>query len=383
MLYLDNAATTARKPLSVYASLIKNTLFSSGNAGRGEYKKSMAAVRAIVNAQDNIARLFNISEPQNIIFTQNATYALNTAILGTVRNGGHIIVTAMDHNSVLRPAYLLGNYTIIPADNLGRIKAEDVERAIRDDTELIVCTHASNVCGTLQPVNEIGQIAEKYDIPFLVDAAQTAGCATVDVQWMKADMIAFSGHKGLMGPLGTGGLYIKNPEKLNPLVTGGTGSNSENLIQPDFMPDKFHSGTVNAPAIAALGKGVEYVLKRGAENIADYENSLASRFRKNLINMDGVTVYGDGQGMATVAFNIDGLDSGEVSAIIGKKAALRAGYHCAPLAHRALGTQKTGAVRVSFGIYNKKRDVDRVTDMIYSVCKEVILRGSLESLETE
>ena len=379
MLYLDNAATTARKPLSVYASFIKNMLFCSGNAGRGEYKKSMAAVCAILDAQDNIARLFNIPEPQNIIFTQNATYALNTAILGTVKNGGHIIVTAMDHNSVLRPAYLLGNYTVVPADNLGRVKAEDVEAAIRDDTELIVCTHASNVCGTMQPVNEIGKIAKKYGIPFLVDVAQTAGCATVDAQAMNADMIAFAGHKGLMGPLGTGGLYIKNPEKVYPLVTGGTGSNSESLIQPDFMPDKFHSGTVNAPAVAALGKGVEYILRRGVEDIAGYEDRLARRFRENLANMDGTVVYGDGSGTATVAFNIEGLDSGEVSALIGNKAAVRAGYHCAPLAHRALGTQKTGAVRVSFGIYNKKRDVDRITDMIYRVCREVRGCGSLET----
>ena len=379
MLYLDNAATTARKPFSVYVSLIKNTLFSSGNAGRGEYKKSMAAVRAVVDAQDNIARLFNIPEPQNIIFTQNATYALNTAILGTVKNGGHIIITAMDHNSVLRPAYLLGNYTIISADKLGRVKAEDVEAAICDDTELIVCTHASNVCGTMEPVNKIGCIAKKYGVPFLVDAAQTAGCATVDAQMMNADMIAFAGHKGLMGPLGTGGLYIKNPDKLYPIVTGGTGSNSESLIQPDFMPDKFHSGTVNAPAIAALGKGVEYILKRGVEDIANYENCLAKRFRENLINMDGVTVYGDGSGTATVAFNLNGLDSGEVSACIGDRAAIRAGYHCAPLAHKSLGTLETGAVRVSFGIYNKKRDVDKITDMVYSVCRSGRGRTSLET----
>ena len=370
MLYLDNAATTARKPISVYVSLIKNTIFHSGNAGRGEYKKSMAAVRAILDAQDNIACLFNIPEPQNIIFTQNATYALNTAILGTVKNGGHIVITAMEHNSILRPAYLLGNYTVVPADNLGRVKAEDVEAAIRDDTELIVCTHVSNVCGTLQPVNEIGQIAKKYGIPFLVDIAQTAGCAVVDAQKMNADMLAFAGHKGLMGPLGTGGLYIKNPEKLRPLVTGGTGSNSESLIQPDFMPDKFHSGTVNSPAIAALNSGVRYILKRGVEDIADYENRLAKRFRENLTNMEGVTVYGDGSCTATVAFNIDGLDSGDVSALIGNRAAVRAGYHCAPLAHRALGTQKTGAVRVSFGTYNRKSDVEKITDIIYDICRK-------------
>lgn len=371
MLYLDNAATTARKPFRVYTSLLTNTIFHSGNAGRGEYKKSMAAVRAVVDAQDSIARLFNIPEPQNIIFTQNATYALNTAILGTAKNGGHIVLTAMEHNSVLRPAYLLGNYTVVPADNLGRVRAKDVEAAIRDDTVLIACTHASNVCGTVQPVMEIGQLAKKHGIMFLVDASQTAGCMEVDAREINADMIAFSGHKGLMGPLGTGGLYIKNPERLCPTITGGTGSNSESLVQPDFMPDKFHSGTINSPAIAALAGGVKYILRRGVRDIADYEGCLARSFRERLVNMGGITVYGDGSGTATVAFNICGLDSSEVSARIGDRAAVRAGYHCAPLAHRSLGTQKTGALRVSFGIFNKKRDVDRITDIIYNICREV------------
>lgn len=371
MLYLDNAATTARKPLAVYASLIKNTLFHSGNAGRGGHKKSMAATRAIVDTQDLIGQLFNIPEPQNIVFTQNATYALNTAILGTVHDGGHIVVTAMDHNSVLRPAYLLGNYTVVQADKQGSINAADVENAINDDTRLIVCTHASNVCGTIEPVNEIGQIAEKHNIPFLVDAAQTAGCMNIDIETMHADMLAFPGHKGLLGPLGTGGLYIKNPEKLSPLVTGGTGSNSESIIQPDIMPDKFHSGTVNAPAIAALGKGVEYILKRGVEDIAAHEARLARAFCERLMNMKNVTVYGAEHAVATVAFNITGMDSEEVSERLGGRAAVRAGYHCAPLAHRALGTSETGAVRASFGIYNSMRNVQKIADFVYEISRIV------------
>lgn len=371
MLYLDNAATTARKPISVYTSLFKNTIFHSGNAGRGGHKKSMAAVRTIIDTQDLIARLFNIDKPQNIVFTQNATQALNTAILGTVTYGEHIIVTAMEHNSVLRPAYLLGNYTVVRADKQGRVNAADVEKEIRRDTRLIVCTHASNVCGTAEPVCEIGEIAEKYNIPYLIDAAQTAGCMEVDAQKIKADMIAFPGHKGLLGPLGTGGLYIKNPEKLRPLMTGGTGSNSESIIQPDIMPDKFHSGTVNAPAIAALGKGVEYILKRGVEDISWHEGKLAKAFRERLMNMKNVTVYGDGSGTATVAFNIDGTDSDDVFALIGGKAAVRSGYHCAPLAHRALGTQETGALRVSFGIYNRMREVRKMADIIYKISHKI------------
>lgn len=370
MLYLDNAATTARKPVSVYTSLFANTVFHSGNAGRGGHRKSMEATRAIVDTQDQIAKLFNIDNPQNIVFTQNATYAINTAILGTVTNGGHIIVTEMEHNSVLRPAYLLGNYTIVKADKYGKVAASDVEKAILPDTCLIVCTHASNVCGTIEPVCEIGQIAKKYDIPFLVDAAQTGGCVTVDAKAMNADFIAFSGHKGLLGPLGTGGLYMKDPASLRPLVTGGTGSDSESIIQPDFMPDKFHSGTVNSPAIAALSKGVEYILKRGVENIEYHELKLAHRFRSELMNMKNVTIYGDGKGIATVAFNINGMDSDEFFSYMGNRAAVRTGYHCAPLAHRALGTYKTGAVRVSFGIYNQMRDVRKMVDIIHEICRK-------------
>ncbi len=370
MLYLDNAATTLRKPVSVYAQLIKSAIWGGGNAGRGGYKKSMQAVRTIVDVQDLIAQLFNISMPQNIVFTQNATYALNTAIFGTVYNGGHIVVTAMEHNSVLRPAHMLGNYTVVCADKNGLVHAEDVENAIEDDTALIVCTHASNVCGTIQPVCEIGQIAKKHGIPFLIDTAQTAGCEKIDAEAMSADMIAFSGHKGLMGPLGTGGLYIKNPEKLRPFALGGTGSNSESIIQPSFMPDKFHSGTMNTPAIAALGRGVEYILKNGVEKISAYERNLSENFRNNLLDMEDVTVYGNDNSVATVAFNVGRLGSEEVFERLGKRAAVRAGYHCAPLAHRALGTSDRGAVRASFGIFNNMSDVKRITDYIYRITKE-------------
>lgn len=370
MVYLDNAATSLKKPWQVYASLMSNTIFASGNAGRGGHKKSFEAVKKIVDTQDLIAKLFNIDRPQNIVFTQNATYALNTAILGTVRDGGHIIVTEMEHNSVLRPVSLLGNYTVVKADKKGRIETENIIKAIRNDTKLIVCTHASNVCGTVQPVSEIGAVAKKFNIPFLVDAAQTAGCYEVDAEKINADMIAFSGHKGLLGPLGTGGLYIKNPNRIMPIVTGGTGSESESIIQPDFMPDKFHSGTMNTPAIAALGEGVKYILKKGVDTINEQEKELAIFFRSSLLNMDNINVYGYSD-IATVAFNINRMSSEEVFEKLKNKVAVRAGYHCAPLAHRALGTEKTGAVRVSFGLYNTRRDAKKMIDYVYSISKNM------------
>lgn len=371
MLYLDNAATTLKKPFSVYAQLMKNTVLGSGNAGRGGHRQSMAAVRTIIDTQDLIAQLFNIPLPQNIAFTQNATYALNTAILGTVTDGGHIVITQMEHNSVLRPSYLLGNYTVAEADETGYVSPDSIEKAIREDTKLIVCTHASNVCGTLQPIYEIGCIAKNHGIPFLIDTAQTAGCKEIDAVKMNADMIVFSGHKGLMGPLGTGGIYMKNPEKVVPLVVGGTGSNSESLIQPGFMPDKFHSGTMNTPAIAALGAGVKYVLRRGAEEIGEYEKHLANRFRDNLANMKQVTLYGSLNSIATVAFNIGALGSEETFERLNGKASVRAGYHCAPLAHKAIGTQDRGAVRVSFGVFNTVRDVEKMTDYVYKISREL------------
>lgn len=368
MLYLDNAATSARKPARVYARLFWNTLFFSGNAGRGGYKMSLDTARAIVDTQDLIAQLMNISNPQNIVFTQNATYALNTAIFGT--EPGHVVITAMEHNSVLRPAFCRGNYTVAEADKYGLVDVKSIEDAIREDTKLIVCTHASNVCGTIQPVAKIGEIAKKHNIPFLIDAAQTAGCLDIDAEKMNADMIAFSGHKGLMGPLGTGGLYIKNPEKISPFAVGGTGSNSESVIQPEFMPDKFLSGTINTPAIAALGEGVRYILKHGIDEIREHEIYLAKQFKNNLKNMENVTVYGAGESVASVAFNIDGLGSEEAFERLGKNVAVRAGYHCAPLAHKTLGTERTGAVRASFGLFNNTRDVSKITDCVYRASRE-------------
>lgn len=367
MIYLDSAATSRKKPVAVYMSLIKNTVFLSSNAGRGAHKASLAAMNAIVAAQDAVAELFNIDRPQNIAFMQNATYALNTAIRGALYNGGHVIVTQMEHNSVLRPVYELGNYTIAKASKSGFVSPESVEEAIREDTRLIVCTHASNVCGTLQDIEEIGKIAKRHNVLFLVDTAQTAGCVDIDVKRINADFLAFSGHKGLMGPLGTGGLYVKEPSELRPIVTGGTGSNSESLRQPDFMPDMLHSGTMNTPAIAALAEGVKYVMRRGVSDIGQEEKYLADFLESELKNMQKVTVYGQEPKIGTVAFNIDNLDSARAEELLGNRFAVRAGYHCAPLAHKALGTSDRGAVRVSFGAFSKLSEVKSFADRVYKV----------------
>ncbi len=364
MLYLDNAATTVKKPWQTYASMTYNTLFYSANAGRGGHRLSLRNMNKIIEVQELIAELFNIDKPQNIALTPNATYALNTAIIGTLAGGGHAVVTQTEHNSVLRPVHGLGNYSIAKADKNGYVSAEEIERAIRNDTKLIVCTHASNVCGTIQPVEEIGKIAKKHGILFMLDAAQTAGCNEIDAQKINADFIAFSGHKGLMGPLGTGGLYVKNPEMLIPVITGGTGTDSESLIQPKVMPDMLHSGTLNTPAIAALGASVKFILKEGAKAIGERERELSARLDEMLANTPGIKLYGDKNKIGISAFNKIGLSSAEVEERIGKEMALRSGYHCAPLTHIALGTENVGAVRISFGAFDTKREVNRAYKLI-------------------
>ncbi len=368
MLYLDNSATSIRKPAVVYRSLFYNTLFNSANAGRGSHKPSLRALDGVLNAQEAAARLFNADNPMNIAFTHNATYALNMAILGAY-DGGHIVATQMDHNSVLRPISRLGNFTIVPADRLGRVYPADVEAAIQPDTKLVICTHASNVCGTIQPVKEIAKIAHRHGALFLLDAAQTAGCVGIDAKDIDADLIAFSGHKGLMGPLGTGGLYVKNPAKLKPVITGGTGSQSESLKHPAVMPDMLHPGTVNTPGIAALGAAIGFIIEHGAEAIGEKEREMANNLHDELMNMKNVTVYGDYFRTGAVAFNINGLGSEETAERIGGRAVVRAGYHCAPLAHKAIGTNKTGAVRASFGFFNEPRDVKRFADIIYKASR--------------
>lgn len=370
MLYLDNAATSMKKPLSVYKSIITNTIMHSANAGRGAHKASLGGISAIIDAQETLAQLFNIDRPQNIAFMQNATYALNTAISGTLTNGGHVIVTMMDHNSTLRPVYRYGNYTVVKADSKGHVDANDIKEAIRENTALIACTHASNVCGTVLPVEEIGKIARENNIKFLLDTAQTAGVLDIDVKKLNVDLLAFSGHKGLMGPLGTGGLYVKNPEELEPLAVGGTGSNSESLIQPRVMPDMLHSGTMNTPAIAALKKGAEFVMKHN--EIGKHEKYLADKLKEKLLMMNKITVYGDNE-IGTVAFNFDCTDSGYVGELLERKIALRTGYHCAPLAHKALGTEDIGCVRISFGAFSKIKDVSVAENEIYRVLK--LLKG--------
>lgn len=368
MLYLDNAATTRRKPRAVYAAMLRYALFDGGNAGRGLNKLSLGGVRAVIAAQEAAAELFNIDNESNIVFTQNATYALNLAILGSLARDDGIAVSAMDHNSVLRPAALYGNYTVAAADDEGYVSPLEFRKAIKNKTKLVACTHVSNVCGTAQPVSEIARAAHSAGAAFLLDASQSAGAADIDVDKLGADILACPGHKGLMGPMGTGILYVRDPTRLKAVIVGGTGSDSESITQPETMPDKLHSGTLNIPAIAGLREGIRFILREGAKNIGRHEKMLADALRGELKNMSGVTVYGKPD-TGIVLFNVSGLESADCAERLGDDIIVRAGYHCAPLAHRALGTDNGGAVRASFGYFNTKKDVKKLVDLIYKMSR--------------
>lgn len=373
MIYLDNAATTIRKPIKVYKELFKNTLFSSFNAGRGMYKKSIGAVLDVMETRESIAELFNIKNPLQIAFTQNATYALNFLIQGVLKPEDHVIITGVEHNSVLRPVHKHKNYTIVKADKKGNVKSSDIEKAFSDNTRLVISTHASNVSGSIEPIKEIGETAKKHGALFLADVAQTAGIVDIDVEKMNIDMLAFSGHKGLMGPLGTGGLYVSEEIELNPLVVGGTGSMSESFIQPSVMPDMLQSGTQNTPAIIALKEGVEFA-KKHRDEIFQKEKELAKEFIGGLLNIKGVTVYGNiiNNRNGTVAFNIENKDCVEVALKLEEEynILVRSGFHCSPLAHTSLGTEKTGCVRASFGYFNAKSDVENAIFSINKICSK-------------
>lgn len=377
MLYLDNAATSYKKPKNFYKAMNYYTKKYSVNAGRGGNRYSLKGMHLIFETSEKLCELFSINSPDRIAYSLNATMSLNQAISGILLNGGHTIITQMEHNSVLRPVHSFGNYTIVPADSLGRISLKDVRAAIRPDTKLVISTHASNVCGSIMPIAEIGKIAHENGALFLADVAQTAGCIPINVNEMNIDMMAFSAHKGLLGSLGVGGLYVREGIELTPIISGGTGSQSQNMLQPNIMPDLLQAGTLNTPAIAALGQSVSYIQKHNIQSIAEKQKNLAFMLIENLKNIHGITIYGitspnDGERNGTILFNINGIESGKVCEILDNdfKIITRGGWHCAYPAHCALGSEKNGGVRVSFGAFSTKKSVHVLTDAIYKICHD-------------
>ena len=378
MIYLDNAATTFPKPEAVYNAMMDCMKNYCANPGRAGHKLAMKAAREIYDTRENIAKLFNIDNPMNIVFTNNATDSLNLAIKGVVNKGDHIITTSMEHNSVIRPIKALEKVgvenTIVQCDEQGFLNIDDLEKAIKPNTKLIVTTHASNVCGTLIDIKSISEIANKHNILYLIDASQTVGVYDIDLKDIKADMLAAPGHKGLLGPQGTGILYIREGLNIGILKEGGTGSRSEDLFQPDLLPDKYESGTHNTPGIVGLNEGVKFIFKEGIDKIKEHEEELCKYMLERLEEVPNIKIYGpkDANKRASViSINIGNMDSGEITFLLDSEydIATRSGIHCAPLAHKTLGTLEQGAVRFSIGYFNTKEEIDKAVAALKEIAK--------------
>lgn len=367
MIYLDNAATTFKKPEKVYEEVLNCMKNYGANPGRGSHKLAMKASRKIYEARENISKLFNVDNPMNIIFTSGATESLNLAIKGIVKKGDHIITTSMEHNSVIRPIKSLEKFgienTIVRCEKDGSLNIKNLEKAIQKNTKLVVTTHASNVCGTILDIDAIGEVCKKNNIYYLIDASQTAGVYDIDVKKFNVDMIACAGHKSLFGPQGVGILYVKEGINLNSIKEGGTGSSSLQLYQPDVFPDKYESGTPNTQGIAGLCEGVKFILETGTKNIRKKEEELCEYMLNELCKIKDIKIYGiiDSKKRAPViSINIGEFDSGEISFLLDSKFNIltRSGIHCSPLAHETLGSLERGAVRFSIGYFNTKEEID-------------------------
>ena len=366
MIYLDNAATTFPKPKTVYQNVMKAMTKYGANPGRGSHAMAIEGAKVIYETRELLAQLFNLDDPLRVIFTFNATDGLNLAIKGLLKSGDHVIVTSMEHNSVLRPVMELQKKgvenTIVSCETDGSVKVADIENAIRSNTKLIITTHVSNLTGTIFPIEEIGKMCKEHQITYLVDASQSAGVLDIDVKKCNIDFLVFPGHKGLLGPQGTGALLINSDTQMEQLKEGGTGSESSNLNQPNFYPDKFEAGTPNLPGIAGLNAGVKYIINRGTKSIYSHEKMILDLFINEMKKNDKIQIYGPkdiNDRCGVVPINIIDVDSSEVAYLLDTKynIAVRPGLHCAPLAHKTIGTEKIGAVRFSVGPFTKKSDI--------------------------
>ena len=380
MTYFDNAATTFPKPEIVYNRIMEAMRDYGANPGRSGHKLALKLNRGIYDTRLSLAQLFNIKNPMNIIFTFNCTESLNLGIKGVLKPGDHVITTSMEHNSVLRPIKHLEDFgvesTIVKANCLGEINIEDIRDSIKANTKLIVTTHICNLTGTIMPIKEIGDLAKEKGILYLVDAAQSAGVYPLDMATMNIDILAFPGHKGLLGPQGTGGLYIREGLKVEEIFQGGTGSMSESLLQPDLSPDRYESGTPNGPGIIGLGAGVEYINSRGIDEIRKHEEELTRYFLEGVSKIDGIKLYGPcditKQG-AVVSLNIKDYDSSEIAYILDEQydIMVRSGLHCAPLAHKTIGTLDQGVVRFSFSPFNTLEEIEYGIKSLREIAREI------------
>lgn len=378
MIYLDNAATSWPKPEAVYQAMGSFMRHIGASPGRSGHRLSIEAGRIIYETREALARLFGTDDPMHIIFTSNATEALNLALRGILHPGDHVVTSSMEHNSVMRPLRAIERkgveITVVNCSPEGFLNPQDIERAIKSNTKLITLNHASNVVGTILPIAEVGQIARQHGVLFMVDAAQTVGCYPIDVETMNIDLLAFSGHKGLYGPQGVGGLYLRKgmEQRVEPLTYGGTGSHSEYEYQPDFLPDKYESGTPNTVGLAGLGAGVRFVLSQGVSRMQRKEETLTQLLLQGLRAIPGVTLYGNGNArrqVAVISFNIAGLTPSEVAMPLeeGHQIMCRAGLHCSPATHKTMGTFPQGTVRLSPGHFTSPEDIEITLEAVREI----------------
>lgn len=377
MIYLDSSATSFLKPPQV-AEAVFCSFNTIGNAGRGAHAPTLNASRLIYDTREKLAALFGTPDPSRIAFTCNATEALNIAIHGAIHPGEHVITTACEHNSVLRPLYLKEKegteLTIIPADKKGRIRYDLLESSVKSNTSAIVLTHASNLSGNVTDLAFVSNFAKKHGLLLIVDASQTAGSLPINVVKMGIDILCFTGHKGLFGPQGTGGLYVREGLTLSPLKSGGSGIHSFDRQHPTDMPTALEAGTLNGHGIAGLNAGLDYILSTGVKNIHAKEISLSRRFVNGISDISDLKLYGNIDAplrTPIISLNIGNMSSASVSDILWEdyEICVRAGAHCAPLMHKTFGTEKQGAVRFSFSCFNTEAEIDTAIRAMHEIAE--------------
>lgn len=394
MYYFDHASTSMPKPQPVIDAVV-HAMQHTGSSGRGAHDVSLEASRTLLGARNAMARLFGVGDPGRVAFAANATEALNTAVKGLLHPGDHVITTQWEHNSVLRPLYELGSVgvemSVVPADSKGRLEgvpdwvgsgaedAVDWGRFVRPNTKAVVCNHASNVTGNVLDLEAVGRFCRERNLLFVVDVAQTAGMFPIDVEALGIDVLCFTGHKSLLGPQGTGGLYVRKGLQVRPLRTGGSGIMTFSRLHPQMMPEALEAGTQNVHGLAGLRAGVEYLFELGMASLRQREQELAGWFFEQVRDLDGVTVYGDfsvpEQRAPIVSLNVGEEHSGVVADVLGERYAIftRAGGHCAPLMHVALGTRERGAVRFSFSHWNTHEDVEAAVRAVDELARGGVL----------
>ena len=378
MIYLDNAATTRVKPKEVVEA-VAEALTTLGNAERGTHSASLGASRTVFSTRMKLAKFFNAEGPSNIVFTMNATESLNIAIKGILEKGDAVITTCLEHNSVLRPLYQLRDegveLSFVSADKLGRPNYEEFESLIKPNTKAIISTAGSNLTGNLVDIKRVGEIAKRHGLIFVVDASQVAGVFPIDVKELNIDILCFTGHKGLLGPQGTGGLYVRDGVDVKPYLSGGTGVQTYNEHQPAEMPTRLEAGTLNGHGIAGLDAAIDYINEVGMKSIHDKELVLMWKFYNGVKDIEGIKIYGDfdvKDRCPIVSINLSDYESGVVSDELFTRfeIATRPGGHCAPLMHRALGTVDQGAVRFSFSHFNTEEEVDTAINAVRTLVEE-------------